>query len=263
MISIVCVFNDQHTLQECLLASLARQSAKYELHTLDNRNFKYSSAAEALNTGAKNANGEYIMFVHQDIILEKETWLVDTERILNSIKNLGVAGVAGRQEKTRYNTASVTHGIPPKFVGKIHLDEPVEVQTLDECLILIPRKVFTALKFDQNTCNDWHLYSIDYCLSVLNTGYKNYVIPTATYHKSLGRSTKSIIQILFQIGSLPQGYVNTVAKVIRKHRKKHKRIYTVCGTWNTSYPFLIQRILHIPKDIARHLYWQYRQRNKS
>lgn len=259
MISIVCVYNNPKTLEECLLYSLKKQHNPHELTIIDNTGGEFNSAAVALNKGAKKATSDYIMFVHQDIILTTNTWLEDIEKTLNSLSNLGVAGVAGRQERTRFNTASVTHGIPAKFVGREHLTEPVKVQTLDECLLIIPQKVFQKLKFDSEICDDWHLYGVDYCLNAQSIGLTNYVLPTSTYHKSLGRNTKSVLHILLGLGSLPKGYVDTAAKVLAKHKQNYKKIYTVCGTWSTSCPFMIQRIINIPKDIARHLYWQYRQ----
>jgi len=260
MFSIVCAYNDKNILNECLLNSLKRQTIEYELHTVDNTKQQFSSAANALNHGAVKANGDYIMFVHQDIILENDDWLKDVERTLQKIHGLGVAGVAGRQEKSRDNTASVTHGIPAKFVGKRRIKSPAQVQTLDECLVIIKRKLFNSLKFDSTTCNDWHMYAVDLCLNAQNAGYKNYVIPSSTYHKSLGRSPKSVFAILSGIGSLPEGYVRTAPRVLAKHRSHYKAIYTVCGTWRTCWPFMFQRIINIPKDIARHLYWKFRQR---
>ena len=69
MISIVCVFNDKKVLNEYLLESLKNQTAHYELILIDNTKNKFKSASEALNYGAKNANGNYLMFVHQDVYL--------------------------------------------------------------------------------------------------------------------------------------------------------------------------------------------------
>ncbi len=260
MISIVCVYNDQDKLDSLLLASLKVQTTHFEIEAIDNRQGTFPSAAAALNYGGRLATGKYIMFVHQDIVLGSETWLADTEKWLDSIPDLGVAGVAGREMNARYNTASVTHGVPAKFVGRQHLSRPTQVQTLDECLIIVPRHLFARLEFDGKTCDDWHLYAVNYCLDAKTLGYDNYVVPTSTYHASLGRNTKSVLQILLKLGSLPEGYVTTAKKVLKKHQNSYKRIHTVCGTWNTSWPFIWQRIINIPKDLARHLYWRYRQR---
>lgn len=41
------------------------------------------------------------------------------------------------------------------------IDEPIPVQTLDELLLIIPRRVFEGHKFDESTCDGWHLYGVE------------------------------------------------------------------------------------------------------
>lgn len=77
MISVVCVYNNEKTLKSVLLESLERQTVEYELITLDNRDGRFKSAAEALNYGGAKAKGDYIMFVHQDMWLGTDSWLED------------------------------------------------------------------------------------------------------------------------------------------------------------------------------------------
>ena len=44
----------------------------------------------------KDVKGKYVMFVHQDIDLLTDSWLKSAEDMLDSIPNLGIAGVAGK-----------------------------------------------------------------------------------------------------------------------------------------------------------------------
>ncbi len=67
MITIVCVYNNEKMLHDVLLKSLKHQTTQFELITLDNRNHRFKSAAEALNYGGSKAAGEYIMYAHQDM----------------------------------------------------------------------------------------------------------------------------------------------------------------------------------------------------
>ncbi len=70
-----------------------------------------------------------------------------------------------------------------------------EVCTVDECLVVISVIVFNILQFDEKVCSDWHLYAVDYCLSVKKLGYGVYMIPIVGYHKSIGYPfTENIIQ---------------------------------------------------------------------
>ena len=88
MISVVCVYNNNTTLRSTLLKSLAKQTAEFELITLDNTANRFKSAAEALNYGGSKAKGAYIMFVHQDMWLISITWLEEVETQLRAIPDL-------------------------------------------------------------------------------------------------------------------------------------------------------------------------------
>ncbi len=73
-------------LNKFLLKGLKNQTAHYELILIDNTKNKFKSAANALNFGAKNANGNYLIFVHQDVLLCSDTWLEEAEKIIKSIE---------------------------------------------------------------------------------------------------------------------------------------------------------------------------------
>lgn len=86
--------------------------------------------------------------------------------------------------------------------------------------------MFQKLKFDENVCSDWHLYAVDYCLSVQKLGLKAYVLPMYVWHRSPG--------------SLTEGYYTTLKKLLKKHRDQ-KWIYTTMGDWSPRIPFILQR----------------------
>ena len=241
MISIVCVYNNKEVLNDFLIKSLKNQSVNYELILMDNTTGNFSSAASALNKGGKKAKGKYVMFVHQDIDLESSEWLEDTEKTLDSLENLGIAGVAGIAKWDEDVTSNITHDIPPKRVSERVINSPVEVQTLDECLFIIPRSVFEILKFDEAVCDDWHLYSVDYSLSIKKRGYNVYVIPSNLYHRSPG-------------DSLSDKYEISLKKLLKKHRNNYNAIFTTMGEWVTIYPLNVQARLPWLKDKTMKLY---------
>ncbi|KAF5070942.1 glycosyltransferase [Methanobacterium subterraneum] len=229
MITVVCVYNNQEILDNLLLKSLKTQSLDYELILMDNTNNHFKSAAEALNQGAKKANGSYMMFVHQDIDLKSDEWLKNTESTLNSLDNLGVAGVAGvspwdEDEKI----SNIKQGSPPRRISDNHIETPQKVQTVDECLFIIPKSVFDILKFDEEVCDDWHLYAADYCLSAINMGLNVFVIPSEVYHSSPGNS-------------MSDKYYTTLGNILKKHKKYHRFIFTTMGGWTSFYPLYIQK----------------------
>jgi len=228
MISVVCVYNNGKILNDYLLKSLKNQTVDYEQIVVDNTQGKFKSAAEALNHGGRRAKGRYIMFVHQDVDLCSNTWLEEVEKMLDELPNLGIAGVAGKSENKKGIITNIKDGTPPKLTGKIQIKIPTKVQTLDECLVIIPRSVFNMFQFDENVCDNWHLYAVDYCLSIKRLGFDVYVIPMFVYHRSAGYS-------------FSEKYHLTLQKVLKKHKKHYKEIYTTMGDWSTLYPLSIQR----------------------
>lgn len=226
MISIVCVYNDKDILDNYLIRSLKDQTVVYELILINNTNGKFRSAAEALNYGGQKARGKYIMFVHQDVDLSSNTWLEDVEKILKSLDKLGVAGVAGKSENRKGVITNIKHGSDHRLVGKIQIKEPIKVQTVDECLFIVPKSLFQKISFDENVCDDWHLYAVEYCLNTRKLGYNIYVIPVYVYHKSGGSFSKK--------------YYKVLNKVIKKHGKYYKTIHTTMGDWDTRHFIILK-----------------------
>ena len=228
MISIICIFNDKKVVNEFLLESLRYQTAHYELILIDNHNNEFKSASEALNYGAKKAKGKYLMFVHQDVDLQSKKWLENVEDVLNSLNNLGIAGVAGKSEKGIIS--NIKHGNPPMLAGTIQIESPSKVQTIDECLVIIPKSVFEKFKFDEEICNDWHLYTVEYCLRLVKINLDIFVIPNFIYHASAGYS-------------ISKSYFDILENLLIKYKNEHTCIYTTVWDWNSSYSFFLQKDL--------------------
>jgi hypothetical protein len=224
MISVVCVYNNESTLDHCLLASLQSQTAMFETILLDNRDGRYRSAAQALNEGGRRATGDFIMFVHQDMWLATNNWLEHAESTLKALPSLGVAGVAGmtsagRQWYERMKFSISDFGLDERAeVGRVH--KPEEVQTLDECLLLVPRRVFERLEFDETTFDGWDCYGSDYCLSAEQMGLRVCVIPLPCNHCT-SRALYSIWQF--------KGLSKYQERLYRKHKANNKSIHTWMG----------------------------------
>ena len=182
MFTIVTVFNKKDFLERVLLDSLKKQTVPFELIAIDNTTGKYSSAASAFNTEVRNPKGEFIMFVHQDVDFGDDVdWLKHAEEEARKLPDAGIMGVIGPDFEGR------TRGYISDRGRKLGEKETTaaEVQTMDELLLIIPRKVFATLKFDEKTFDGWHLYGADYCLAAARQGLKAYVIPAFAYHRSL------------------------------------------------------------------------------
>lgn len=247
MISVVCVYNNKEILNNYLTKSLKSQTVKFEFIGIDNIKRQFKSAAEALNYGGRKAKGNYIMFVHQDVDLCSNIWLNEAEKVLDRLSNIGIVGVAGSCENIKGNITNIENGIPKKAAGGIHIKEPTKVQTVDECLIVIPNPVFSLLKFDEKVCNDWHLYAVDYSLSIRKLGYDVYVIPMYIYHLSIGFKSEEKPKVALK-GPYPKSYYLSMKKLMNKHKIFYKKIYTTCGIYKTSWPLFLQIIQSTMKN---------------
>lgn len=218
MISIISVYNKLNILEEMLLNSLNEQTVEYELILLDNTNNKYDSAAVALNEGIKKATGEIIVIVHQDVEFKS----LQLDKMIEHLNELGdnvIVGVAGRKDSSGVIT-NIRHGKENKFAGKLRLSKPVEVQTLDEVCIAAPKKVFEETSFDEITCDNWHLYGTDFCLTNREKGIRSYVVPVDLFHKSIGVVNGS--------------YYDSLLEVTKKHKQEFRFIYTSCSEIRTN-----------------------------
>lgn len=227
MISIVCTCNNQTVLENYLLKGLKKQSEEYELIVIEDSKTDFKSAAEALNHGGEKAKGEYIIFAHQDVLMESTTWLSDLKTQLRGISNLGAAGIAGKSGESPEVVTNVKHGDNPHLAGKT-IDKPVKVQTLDECLIIVPKYVFNQRKFDESTCDGWHLYGVDYCLMMDEMGLDVYVLPLPIIHKSSG-------------DPFADEYYRILGKLFKKYKNRYSTIHTTVSDWNTHYPVGLEK----------------------
>ncbi len=244
MISIICVYSNSEVLEKNLLSSIEAQTVDHELILIDNRKQQFPSAAKALNYGGRKANSEYLLFSHQDIYLPSPRWLEEAEGYLKGIPDLGIAGVAGMIAGGHSNSERgrniIKHGksLIQWSWGRT-IVKPEQVQTLDECLFIIPKKVFDVYPLDEETCAHWDLYAVDYCLSLRESiGLVSYALPMMVHHRSLGKITKT--------------YFLTLNRVLKKHRHHCMRINTTTGSWSTSYPLGLQRLIKwIEKNVRR------------
>jgi hypothetical protein len=244
MISIISIINNDVIAKEFLLSGLSRQNTPYDLILLDNTDFSYRSAAQAYNEGSTKAKGDYLMFIHQDVLLPCRNWLKEAENSLSTVSNLGIAGVAGMLQPTfisdfelsarfylleklglskvwyyRYARGNVFHGRERKpWLGKF-ISEVLSTRTLDELILIIPTRVFANSKFDEASCDNWHLYGVDYSLSASQKGHDVCVLPHSVVHLAWARK-------------LDKGYFKTLLKLIEKHQTE-KIINTTLGPWST------------------------------
>lgn len=216
MISIVCVYNDAQVLRKRLLDSLEVQRVPYEFVEVDNRQSRFLSASGALNWGAARASGDWLLFAHQDISLLTSEWLARAEPLLDELNPRGWCGVAGSDHDGRFR------GL---LLDRAHLNgepftTPLEIQTLDECILITRRAPGPREYFDEGLTG-WHAYGVDACCAAIREGARNYLLPLPVWHDS--RTTN--------LAGLEEAH----SYVWHKHRDAFKRIATTCGTLPDEY----------------------------
>ena len=219
MISFVSVFNNEVKLNERLRASLARQQGAHQFVAIDNRGGRFGSASQALNHGAQEAVGDWIIFLHQDIELLGNNWIERAESYLALADPNGWHGVVGR------DTTGVWQGLlrdRDMVFGK-PVEAAIPVQTLDEIVLIHKRLPQSNLYFDPNL-NGWHGYGVDACCTALRADGKNSVLPLPVFHDS---------------PSTNQAGLRDAHQFIRsKHGQNINPIFTTCGVLPNDYGLL-------------------------
>lgn len=240
-VSIIIVWNDLNKLNEAKVYIEAQTFKEVELIALDNRECAFSSAAKALNYGARQAVGSILVFMHQDVYLwDKEA----IQKIYDALSHeskliVGAAGVSKSDKKVHYEIVE-SKELKIKRCLPISPDN-CDAITLDECLIAMRKTRWDQLKFDEQTCSDWHLYSVDICYNNLLSGGGNVILPLQVCHDSLGDSTSS-------------GFKLTLKKLIKKYHGKIERIeapccHLPCNRRGFTWFFLRRRLVKIKKRI--------------
>ena len=242
MFSLVSVYNNQTKLEARLQAGLARQTVPYQLICVDNREARFAGAAAALNHGATQATGEWIIFLHQDVELLGADWLERAEGYLRRLDAGGWHGVVGRTAVGRWRgllrDRDMVFGEP--------FAEPLEVQTLDEIVLIHRNRGPGHVYFDEGVPG-WHAYGVDVCCGSIRAGSRNFILPLPVWHDSASTN----------IAGLKQAH----AYVWAKHASAFRRIYTTCGVlphpygWSGSYK--ISTFLRRVAD-WRHFAWMRR-----
>lgn len=220
-ISVICVFNNQEQLEEQLKASLEFQRANYELIAIDNRENKFKSAAGALNYGSEKASGEILIYSHQDIYLKRPD---EIERFAAAIEKCPLGTIVGaqgvREPKKLYYTNLTWGKALDKRIVEDYKEDLYAVSCVDEGFFGMKRETWNLLRFNEDLCDNWHLYSVEMCLHTRKLGNKVYVFPTQMHH--------------FSRGVISLGYMNNLKKLCEVYRKDFKYIWTTCYKVRTN-----------------------------
>lgn len=189
-ISVICVYNNNQ-FESQLCRSLSKQEAEYELIGIDNTCNRFSSAAKALNYGASIADGEILIFSHQDIFFKTKNELGDLARAISHCKIGDIVGTQGVIDKSREYYTNLTSGnrLDMTIINNYQM-QLYEVSCVDEGLFGMKKATWENHCFDEVNCDNWHLYCVEACLNARKCGGKIYVYPAQIHHFSKGTISK-------------------------------------------------------------------------
>ena len=76
------------------------------------------------------------------------------------------------------------------------------------------KDIYEKIKFDEETCDNWHLYAVDLCLSSSEQNIKSYIVPADIWHASVGNKNYD--------------FYNSLQKLKEKYRGKRQYIKSCC-----------------------------------
>jgi len=137
-------------------------------------------AYTAIRFFLKQAQGQYIIVVHQDVrCIDNMAQLKQCLETLTALdKTWAVCGNAGCMG---YHEDLMHINIAGKIVTSRNL--PGKVSSLDENLLIINAAAGVTVSAD---LSGFHLYGTDICIVAANLGYSTYVIPFMVKHLSFG-----------------------------------------------------------------------------
>jgi predicted O-linked N-acetylglucosamine transferase (SPINDLY family) len=157
------------------------------------------SLAEGYNRGAAKADGEILVFSHDDIALLTPDF---APRLLSHLAQFDGVGVCGTR---RASGATWDRAGRPYLAGHILHHQPGEtgfllfvagccpavmreVEGLDGVFIAVRRQVWEALRFDEEAFDGFHLYDLDFSLRAARQGF-SLAVPQDLMlsHQSIGR----------------------------------------------------------------------------
>ena len=224
-VSVICVYNNKSVFENQLLKSLKKQNMQYELIAIDNSNNKFSSAASALNYGAQEASGDVLIFSHQDIYLKRSNELEFIATIIYNQKCGDIVGTQGVREPSKVYYTNITAGkIYDQTIINNYEEQLYEVSCVDEGFFGMKKNTWEKLKFNEELCDNWHLYCVEMCLHTRKTGGNVYVWPAQLHH--------------FSMGTITLGYMRNLKKLCGVYRKDFKYIWTTCYKVRTNYAYI-------------------------
>jgi GT2 family glycosyltransferase len=159
------------------------------------RNEENLGPIRAINQGIKAAKYDYVMAVHNDVIIMEPGWLRKIESVMDADPSIGVVGLAGRKEiyKTGcVNEESLKHNLQNEDLNPVMDEEVAEVAVVDGLCFAMRRALLDKIGGLDETFGYMHCYDLDLSLQSKAAGFKNAVVKVSAIHIGNGGMTRKL-----------------------------------------------------------------------
>lgn len=233
-VTIVCCYNNEEEFAK-FKDNVMSQTEPAAVLGVENFGNRFSSCAKALNSVLNSIETPYVIFSHQDILLTDRGML---ETFTNQLEGLGkfdILGVAGAVKNGTDSLVytNIYHGIDDsrckpgiRIVDSDGQESvtPIEVESIDECFFGAATELFRENPFDEEICDAWHLYAVEYSLFVRSKGGRVFSSGVELWHKSKGNLTPD--------------FFSTLCLLAKKYGPKERYITTTCAHIETDPVFI-------------------------
>ncbi len=162
---------------------------EHELVVIDNSDNQYD-IFQAYNEGVRRSKGDVLCFMHEDVLFRSDNWGKIVERYFIDDEQIGLIGFAG----SHFLANSPMYWYSSPFISQRNLNNDqgqveehfhedwfgdrsiIEVVAVDGFCFFVRKSLFDRIAFDEKTYKGFHLYDMDICMQVINTGHKVCVI---------------------------------------------------------------------------------------
>ena len=180
---------------------------EYELVVIDNSRNEYSIFS-AYNEGVRRAQGDILCFMHEDILYHTDIWGIKVIKYFEQYPQAGLIGIIGTHFLSKipsgwWDTEIGSGHLLQRFYKgdtyTIEMDQrgdstrvPTRVVAVDGLWMCVQRKIFSQVRWDEETFNGFHAYDLDMSLQVYNAGYEVHILwDILIEHKSYGNPNLS------------------------------------------------------------------------
>ena len=240
-VTVVCCWTNESMYND-FVNTLKAQDVGCEIIGIDNRGNKgFTSCASAYNSIIDDIKTKYVIYSHQDILLNAPDVLSKFLSHLETLGHddiLGIAGVRFESPKISGIISDIQNphpflGYPILAGGKTGIRVKggiMECDTLDECLFGGYTEHFRNYPFDSETCDNWHLYAAEACLNAkANANAKIWVCSADVTHRSSG--------------NVNTAFMDGFCRLCRKYANDFPFIRATCGSSFTDEKSL-KELLH-------------------